>query len=142
MRLKLKMHGDQAVRVLTRDDNPEEILQDFEEGHPMPGATREDARRRKLLGVLPADRYSVEKVSTMWRVWDEFPESPGAMGPGAALAAALRNASNDASRTDDADDRRVAANASLPMPRRLAALARINRRALSTTSDKDANENR
>src|SRR5690349_5679184 len=115
--MRATMHGRTVVR--TYDDDPEKLLEDFEEGHPMPGATREDARRRKLVGSLPHPRYQIERDGALWRVWDSSPdeESTAAMGPGGALAAALRNASNDAaSRTDDADDRRIAADQSQAMP--------------------------
>lgn len=133
MRLKLKMHGDQPVRVVTRDDNDGEILDDFESSHPQPGATRQDERRRRLLlGSLPYPRFQIEKDGALWRVWDSSPdeEPAAAMSPGSALSAALKNASHDAAaRSQDGDDRRIAANASLPMRERLQALSRINARA-------------
>jgi hypothetical protein len=123
-------HGNKIIRV-TRDDSASEILEDFEQQHPMPGATREDARRRKLIGSLPADRFDVQRDGALWRVWDSGPDDEPAAGmnPGSALAAALKNASRDAAtRTDDADDRRTREDTSLPMPQRLAAWARINAR--------------
>jgi hypothetical protein len=131
MKLKIRHHGNEAVRIITQDDSASEILEDFEQQSPMPGSTRQDTRRRKLIGSLPVSRFQIERDSVLWRIWDGSPDDEPAtgMGPGGALAVALRGASHDAaSRTQDADDRLAAADASLPMPQRLAALGRINSR--------------
>lgn len=129
MRVRVKMRGDQIIT--THDDDGERILEEHFEPHAGPGASKADERRRKLIGSLPVDRFDIHRDGAMWRIWGTTDEEPAAAlgGPGAALAAALRGASNDAAaRTDDADDRRVAADASLPMPKRIAALGRINAR--------------
>jgi hypothetical protein len=126
-KFRFKHHG---VQVYTQDDDEHQILEEFEEGHPQPGATREDARRRKLIASLPVGEFDIQRDGVFWRIWGIAQESTGAMGPGSALAVALKNASHDAASVRDAtEDRRVAADASQPMPRRLAALARINARA-------------
>jgi len=85
--------------------------------------------RGRLVAELPADRFGIETVDGMHRIYDAPSWHPLSGKPDPLVDALSRVAEQDRERVQR--DRAAVADQNLSMPARLAALARLRRRAQS-----------